>query len=454
MDVTKPADPSTPTSSPAENDGASTPSQEVTPFDGVAPKFVKRLKLRPGIAPHAVIRPWKRRFQLPLKIADSYLLTSVTGGTLRGLCWFAGLLLAFAVISAMRKVVTEQLPLGLTIRLVACQLPRILLFTLPMSILYGTVQTFSDLSSRGELTALSVGGMSLPRMVRAPLAWGVLLAIFGFWLQEAIVPRAEQRYKEILQKSILESSGAQEDFVMIDQTGSNRIERVIQADYFDPKTKTMLNPSIQMYNGNREPIFHIRAERAHWDMERGEWVFYNGYSSVTPEYNATDLPLSKVSKFEELAINAAPNPKTMKQRMITIQEQLDRKNYEVLSISDLRAYLNKQRGFLERVTYPNIKKRVTSRIKSLQFGIHDKIATPLICIVLVLVGAPLGVRPQRSGGGFAMGISLGVLLLYYVIWSWATQLGKAGYGDPYVLAYMPMALTLTIGVVLMKIKSR
>lgn len=410
--------------------------------------------LRPGVAPHAVHRPWRKRFRLPLKIADSYLLGSVIGGTLRGLCWFAGLLLAFAIMNAVRRVVTDQLPLGLTIRIVICQIPRILLFTLPMSLLYGTVQTFSDLSTRGELTALGVGGMSLPRMVRAPIIWGILLALLAFWLQEGLVPRAERRGKEIFARELMNAAGAQTDFLMVDQNAANRVERLIQADVFDPKTRTLLNPSIQLFNEKKQIVFDVRAERAHWDVQNGKWIFYNGISQLRPPDSGTSLPLPSVQKFSELAIDVLPNPKVLGQKAVSLQENLDKKNYEMLSISDLRASLSKQPALLEQVTYPKIRERVNARIKSLTFGIHDKIATPLICIILVLVGAPLGVRPQRTGGGFAMGLSLAVLLLYYIVWSWVSQIGKAGYGDPYILAYSPLLLTFSIGAVLMKLKSR
>jgi lipopolysaccharide export system permease protein len=439
LDATNPAE-----TSPAPGAAVSTPARSRPAPPGQ----------KPGVAPHAVPRPWRRRFRPPLKIADGYLLSSVIGGTLRGLCWFAGLLLAFAIISAVRRIVTEELPLSFSVRIVLYQLPRILLFTLPMSVLYGTVQTFSDLSTRGELTALGVGGMSLPRMMRAPLVWGVFLALLAFLLQEALVPRSERRGKEILTRTLMEATGVQQDFLMVNQNDANRIERVIQADVFEPKTRTLLNPSIQIYNENREVAFDVHAERAQWDIQNGQWVFYNGYARATPNAKAGEVPLPAGSKFTQMTVYGLPDPRLMKRKAMTIQEQLDKQNYEMLSISDLRAYLNKQPALLQTVTYPKIRERVITRMKSLTFGIHDKIATPLICIVLVLIGAPLGVRPQRSGGGFAMGLSLAVLLLYYIAWSWVSQVGKAGYGVPILLAYAPLGLTLVIGAVLMKLKSR
>jgi lipopolysaccharide export system permease protein len=55
-------------------------------------------------------------------------------------------------------------------------------------------------------------------------------------------------------------------------------------------------------------------------------------------------------------------------------------------------------------------------ISGATFGIHDKIATPLLCLALILVGAPLGLRPQRASAGFAPGMSLLIIMMYYFVW--------------------------------------
>jgi lipopolysaccharide export system permease protein len=120
----------------------------------------------------------------------------------------------------------------------------------------------------------------------------------------------------------------------------------------------------------------------------------------------------------------------------------------------LKKYLAKQPEYLKVASTEKRREKIQTRIASLTYGIHDKIATPLVCLAVVLIGAPLGVRRQRTAGGFAMGLSLAALLCYYVVWTWAAQLGKGGYGSPYLLAYLPLVLTLSIGVVLMKLKSR
>jgi lipopolysaccharide export system permease protein len=131
-------------------------------------------------------------------------------------------------------------------------------------------------------------------------------------------------------------------------------------------------------------------------------------------------------------------------------ENLEKGNFEMVSIVELHDWRQRLAARADKVDAVKLAKMVDGAT----FGIHDKIATPLICIALVLIGAPLGIRPQRSSAGFAMGLSLAVLLLYYVVWTWAGQLGKYGAANPYLMAYLPFMITLGAGLVLVAKKSR
>jgi lipopolysaccharide export system permease protein len=117
-------------------------------------------------------------------------------------------------------------------------------------------------------------------------------------------------------------------------------------------------------------------------------------------------------------------------------------------------YRSKQPQFLQAAKTPEKVAHITKRINSLTYGIHDKIATPLMCFVVILLGAPLGVRPQRSGSGFSIGLSLLVLLIYYLVWNAANNVGKQGASAPLFLAYLPLGLVLGIGLIMLQKKSR
>lgn len=393
---------------------------------------------------------------LPIKVVDAYLLGEAVGNTIRGLTWFGGLLCAFAAMTAVRAIVRDNLPFWGAVEFMGYSLPRIFLFTLPMSLLYGIVQTFSELSSRGELTALMAGGMSFDRMLRAPLVWALLLAIFSFGVQESVVPWAEQGKTAVLQKQVMKSLKMQEGLTWIDQRPDNSMERVIQADGFNPKTNTLVRPTIQIWNDQRQVSFQLQADSASWDEQKKMWHFVNprhdsGFLSDT----GTDTEnFSSDSSDTWISTDRVPEPMTFRNSAGSRARILEKQDFEMVSLRDLVEYRTQRQAALSQIRQKTLRADIQKRIRGATFGIHDKIATPLVCLALVLVGAPLGVRPQRASGGFAMGLSLAVLLVYYVVWSAVTQLGKSGVAPPVFAAYLPLFVTAFIGGLLVYGKSR
>src|SRR5690606_20518903 len=146
------------------------------------------------------------------------------------------------------------------------------------------------------------------------------------------------------------------------------------------------------------------------------WYFFKGRSRVTPRLKDMNLqsgempPFVTWVNFEKMDVDVMPDPKFLNEQGRSIQYHLDKKNFEMLSISDLSSYLQKQPEWMAAAASPKVRDMIQKRTKSLTFGIHDKIATPLVCLAVVLIGAPLGVRPQRSASaGIAMGLSLAAL---------------------------------------------
>jgi lipopolysaccharide export system permease protein len=399
-------------------------------------------------------RSWKSR--LPMKIADGYLLSAVFAGMLRGLMWFGGLLLVFSIMNAMSKVMRYSLPPLLMLQLVLYQLPRLVLFTLPAATLFGSVSAFTEMSGSGELTALGVGGMSLVRMLRVPLLFGILLSISAFILQENLVPWGESSYQRLVHDGST-ALGAQKDLTIVDRDDDGQVQRIISAAQFIPATKTLIEPRIQIWNKDRQIATQIAAEKAQWDEANGKWIFYNGTQYFFPNAkpgHPNQSPSPITNHFSQFVVTTMPNPKAMNSKTISLQQNLEDQNYEMVPLSVLWKYRAKQAQYLQTAKTPQVQAKITSRTNSLTYGIHDKIATPLMCFIVILLGAPLGVRPQRSGSGFSIGLSLLVLLIYYVVWSAASNIGKQGANAPLFLAYLPLALVLGVGLVMLKKKSR
>ncbi len=391
----------------------------------------------------------------PLPIADGFLVGGIAGATLRSIGWFAGLFLAFALIQAAKNVTTADLPIAIAAESLALQLPRIVLFTIPASLLYGTVATFSEMSSRGEVTALMCGGMSLPRMLRWPLLFSVALSLMAFWLQEVVVPDFELRKSNLTARAAVAILDNQKFKPLVSYRDDGTVERIVQAEKFDIKNKRIVAPVIQIFRPNGTIETEIKARSAAWNPAEKAWVFYEG-STRSPREKADSEFDSTLSQSAEFIVPTSqmPAPDSFDKGEKSARDQLAKQNYEMVSWRQLAAHRAEE---LVRVQTLNGEARseVAKEIRRETYGIHDKFATPLVAIAMLLIGAPLGVRPQRTASaGLAMGISLMVILGYYLGWTFCTQWGKGGGQAPVIAAYLPVVALSVIGVVLLIRKGR
>jgi lipopolysaccharide export system permease protein len=81
----------------------------------------------------------------------------------------------------------------------------------------------------------------------------------------------------------------------------------------------------------------------------------------------------------------------------------------------------------------------------LRMMLHLRIAVPWASVVLILVGAAVGSRPQRSGSSIGLGLSVMIVFAYYVVMSIFKALGDAGFIPVIIAAWAPNASFLAVG---------
>ena len=391
-----------------------------------------------------------------LPIVDRFLLKLVVGSTLGALGWFLGILLIAVVITGLQKLVTNALSGGEMAVFVALQLPRMIVFALPMAMLFGCVQAFAALSRQGEAVALGAAGVSLIRMMRAPMSWALLLTALLFWLSDSLVPPLE-RNKDAILVSHLQAHIGKGGFRFQDPADDEDLplKTLVQAQGFDFKTATLQEPRVQIFDDQQRVARQIVAHSGRWTGT--QWMLYNATLTKfsTAEAGATsqgDPSVPVVSRFAELAVQLPP-PEFLGRSSNSLQKRLELGDFLMISLAQVVAYRQTLIEQLPRATTPAQRARTLKLIKSATFGLHDKIAGPLICLAFALVGLPLGLHSPRSGGG-ALGLSFVVLVVYYVVWTWCSTLGRPGAVNPVAMAYAPLLLVTIIGALLVWRRNR
>ncbi|HEY6838026.1 MAG TPA: LptF/LptG family permease, partial [Geobacteraceae bacterium] len=81
---------------------------------------------------------------------------------------------------------------------------------------------------------------------------------------------------------------------------------------------------------------------------------------------------------------------------------------------------------------------------------HRRFALPFACFVFALIGVPFGIQNQRSGKAAGFAVSIGLLLIYYVILSAGKALGQRGLLPPFAAVWTPNILFLVFGIYLFR----
>lgn len=386
-----------------------------------------------------------------LLILDRFVGKLVVGATLGAAGWFLGILLIAIVITGLQKLVTNALSPGEMLIFVALQLPRMIVFALPMAILFGCVQAFAALSRQGEAVALGAAGVSLVRMIRAPLIWAAILTLVSFGMSELLVPPLE-RSKDSILVSHLTTSVGKGGFRYQDPAADEDLplKILVQARSFDFAKLTLNQPRIQIFDDDQKLKLQIVAQSARWTGQ--QWILSNGVSTRFPPPKNGELSMPQASQFPTFSIEL-PAPEFLNRSANSLSTRLARGDFLMISLPEVFDYRRTIAAQLPLAKTDAQRARTEKLVKSATFGIHDKIAAPLICFAFALVGLPLGLHSPRTGGG-ALGLSFVVLVFYYVIWTWCSTLGRPGAVNPVLMAYAPLVLISAIGCGLVWLRNR
>jgi lipopolysaccharide export LptBFGC system permease protein LptF len=371
-------------------------------------------------------------------IVDAYLFGHVWQAAREGAAMFAGLVFVFAVVTGAR----EPLEASVWLRALVLQMPRVLSFTLPMALLYGCIKAFAELSGRGELVALRAAGQGWSRVLRAPLLLGVLAGLGALLLQEWAVPRSEQARLFVLQSAA--QSRALSGFQMTHTGAGDGSRQIVNARAADFASALMHAPVVKELRPDGSLRRQIVATRGQWDDRAAAMVFERGWILELPEFSIRAKEVKLHARlFERLEERGFPPPDQWS-GVHTLRDMIADGQFEAFSLSQLQT----ERATTSRQGH-SVVPRSNVQVPTLTFAIHDRLAAPLVCLALVLIGCPLGVRAPWAPGISPLGRALGVLLVYFAVWLSASYIGKSGAPVPLLWAYLPLLLLIGAGLALL-----
>ena len=360
-----------------------------------------------------------------MKIVYRYVLQELIQPFLFGVFAFTSIFVGSDVLISLAKLMMEYgLAIPTTIKLFFLSLPQIVVWTFPMSMLLASLLAFGRLSGDSEITALKAGGISFIRLVIPVLIVALLVSGLTIWLNDTLVPKSASLYEEIVWEiKHGETKPKSQENLRIAPVDSEtgKLDFILTATKFDGETQTLKEVTLQNYE-NGKVVNIIQAKEAKWLDSK--WVFIDGVSyTITAEGR---VPQTKFNRMN------------MKNRLQRDPDQIARrqKEPEEMSLDELEKHIA-------------LMKEEGRNVKKLKVTYHQRYSIPFACFIFALVGAPLGLQPNRSGSSIGLGLSIIVIFIYYTMMTVGSALGQSGHLSPWLGAWLQNIIFIAVGVLLL-----
>lgn len=314
----------------------------------------------------------------------------------------------------------------LSVGLMICySMPLFLVFVLPMSVMMSILLTFLRMSGDNEITALKTGGFSIYRFL--PPVVFFFLAGFAATLFITIyaMPWASLAIKE-LTYSVAATNA---DIGLKERTFNDSFKDVmLYVNKVDIVNKELIDVFIE---DKRQPdmVSTVIAPRGKLFSEPDKYVFYLLlYDGTIYQTNVDDRIATSIrfdsNKFKFDLQNAFADQK---------EKQKDRSE---MSVSEL-------------IRYAQTRETKDKHYYKALIEMHQRFSLPFTCIALGILAMPLGLQSRAFRRSYGLILGLFFFLVYYLLLSAGSVLGKTGSVPPAIGIWVPNAVMGGIGIYLL-----
>jgi lipopolysaccharide export system permease protein len=353
-----------------------------------------------------------------MRILDRYLLRDFLVYLGLGLLGFIVIFIVVDLVEKMDVFLDHRAPAWLVLQYFVNQAPYVVVQVLPVALLLATFLALGQLNKFGELTAMRAGGLSLLRILAPVFGVGVLCVGLSLVLGEFVVPVANRARNTIFEERI-QHLQRQSPIERADITYLGGGGRIWVVGLYLVNERRMHDVSLQEFRAG-QLTRRIDAVEANW--ERGRWVFVNGYvrSFVRGAENA--------EAFQRMGVDGlAEKPDDFAKEGHKPEE---------MNWFELRSYVDRLRAS-------------GARVQNYLVDLHLKLAFPLICLIVVVIGGALATRLRMQSAALGFGLSVAISFLYYGIMRACQALGHNGALPAYVAAWSADLVFGVVAVVMM-----
>ncbi len=359
-----------------------------------------------------------------------YILFEILLHTLLGLFGITLLLVVQNLLRFLEDLLAAGVGIGALGQLCALILPAYVSYAIPTALLFGILISFGRMSADGEVVAMRACGVSVPRLLPPALALGAVAAGISAYMLFDVQPRARYAMRTLVHQL----AGSMD---------------VIEPGRFIPLGDRLLY--VHALGDSTCPFAGILIGDSS-DDERG---FYAAARCGSLEGDASGHELAFVLRDGSIHLR---DPDPTRYRRIHFQTM--RTSVDISSYTDPPPSSRDLR-FVELLAAKRLASDDGERVRlegkygtSLDVQIQRRLAFPLASLLLAAVAVPLGIRPVRAGRSMGALTALGVMALYWMLFSLGELAAERGVGPAWLGLWAPNVVVLALSIWLVRRISR
>ncbi len=324
---------------------------------------------------------------------------------------FVGLVSVSIIVTFFERidnVYAHDKPLSLFFQYIWARVPEFAFFILPVAALTTTLLALGILTKFNEVTAMKACGISLYRIILPILSMALAASLSAFYLQESILPRANNKAEEIWNR-INDAPSRSYSYLNRHWVVGREKNRIYHYDFFDPGRTAFSRLSV-------------------FDIDLASWSLAGRSYAAKAVLTGATLRMDD-GWTRSFSGDRATGFRTDAQAEITGIEKKDYflkewKEPSQMTFAELRAYTAE----VADMGFDTTRFRV---------DLHEKIAFPFVCLVMTLLGIPFAFSMGRKGALVGIGLSVVIAMVYWGAIGVFRSLGYIAYLAPFLAAWTP-----------------
>lgn len=364
---------------------------------------------------------------------DRYVLGEILGPLGLGFLVYTFILLLQFLFSSAEMIIRRGLPAEIVGQLVLYSLPNIVVLTIPMALLLGILVGIGRLASDSELVALRSTGMSIYRLLRPVLLLSTVLALVNGLLMIYLLPQGNRAVSRLYLDILTRTVAQQVEPRVFYNEWQGKVLYIFETSPRGEDWKGVF--LADAVPSERQEVIVARRGKLVVEDE-GERVVLQLSDAIKHSFDFHTPKRYETSRHETLRI-------VLRDRFLSTERarMASRRGPRELALGELRK--------LARDISATPEQRRVARV-----GVHKMFAIPAACLVMGLLALPLGFTNRHGGRSSGFAISIGVIVLYYVMLSQGEDAARLGKLSPGLAIWLPDLLLLAIGLVLLVVRNR